>query len=116
MDTDQVAGRFKDVTGQAEAALGEAMGDTDTQAKGRAREAAGVAQNLYGQARETIGEALEDATKSAEKVLRDARDTVESGAAVLKTEVSARPLIALLIAALVGYVIATLMHPAPRRR
>ncbi len=116
MDTDQVAGRFKDVTGQAEADLGEALGDTRTQAKGRAREAEGVAQNLYGQARETIGEALGDATKSAEKVLHGARETVESGAAALKTEINTRPLIALVIAALVGYVIATLIHPTSRRR
>jgi hypothetical protein len=49
-------------------------------------------------------------------VLHGARETVESGAAALKTEINTRPLIALLIAALVGYVIATLIHPTSRRR
>ncbi|WP_158811397.1 CsbD family protein [Beijerinckia sp. L45] len=116
MDSDQIAGKFKDVTGRAEAAIGEATGDRDTQASGRARQAEGKVQDLYGQAQEVIGDALGDTTKSAEKVLHSAREAVETGAATLTKEVNARPLIALLIAALVGYVVAALMHGSSNGR
>ena len=110
MDTDQVAGKFKTVTGKAEAAVGDVTGDRETQVSGQAREAVGKAQDLYGQAQEAIGDALGDATKSAEKVLHSARDAVATGSATLTKEVNARPLIALAIAALVGYVVAALLH------
>lgn len=117
MDTDQIAGKFKDVTGKAEAAVGDAVGDRDTQVSGREREAVGKVQDLYGQAQEAIGDTLGDATKSAEKALHSAREAIETGSASLVKEVNARPLIALLVAALVGYVVAALMHgSAPNRR
>lgn len=110
MDTDQIAGKFKTVTGKAEAAVGDATGDRDTQASGMAREASGKVQDLYGQAQEVIGDALGDASKSAEKVLHSAREAVEAGSATLTKEVNTRPLIALAIAALIGYVVAALLH------
>jgi uncharacterized protein YjbJ (UPF0337 family) len=110
MDSDQIAGKFKDVTGKAEAAIGDATGDQDTQVSGRAREAVGKVQNLYGQAQEALGDTLGDTTKSAEKVLNSASDALGTGATTLTKEVNARPLIALLIAGLVGYVVAALLH------
>ena len=116
MDTDQIAGKFKDVAGQAEAAVGDAFDDRGAQVGGRVRQAEGVTQNLYGQAQDVLGDALGDASKSAEKVLNSAREAVESGADTLKKEVNARPLIALLIAALVGYVVASLMHTSSGSR
>ncbi len=114
MEPDQIVGKFKDVAGQAEAAVGRATGDHETEVSGRARQAAGVAQNVFGQAQDAFG----DAAKSAERAVHNARESVESGAAVLKDEINARPLIAILIAALVGYVVASLMHsssPSSRR-
>jgi uncharacterized protein YjbJ (UPF0337 family) len=116
MDTDQIAGKFKDVTGKAEAAIGDLTGDRETQVSGREREAAGKVQDLYGQARDMLGDAVDDAAASAEKVLHSAREAVGSGTASLTKEINARPLIALLIAALVGYVVASLIHSSNSRR
>ena len=54
-------------------------------------------RDLYGQAKDTFGDSFSDVSDSAEKALRS-----------LEKEVKARPLVALLIAALVGYVLAQL--------
>ena len=97
MDSDRVAGKVKETIGKAEATAGDVLGDPETEAQGRVRQAAGAAQDLYGQAKDTFGDSLSDLSDSTDKALRS-----------LEHEVKARPLIALLIAALVGYVVAQL--------
>ncbi len=97
MDTDRIGGKAKETIGKAEAGLGDLTGDKETEASGYVRQAAGTAQNVYGQAKDTFGDTLSDATDSAQKALN-----------TLEAEVKARPLIALLIAALIGYVLAQL--------
>ncbi len=97
MDPDRITGKAKETVGKAEAGIGDVTGDKETEASGYVRQAAGTAQNVYGQAKDTFGDTFADATESAEKALHS-----------LEAEVKARPLIALLIAALVGYVLAQL--------
>ena len=101
MDTDRIGGKAKETLGKAQSTAGEVFGDKETELKGHAREASGTAQNVYGQAKDklndTFGDTFADASGSAERALHS-----------LETEVKARPLIALLVAALVGYVLAQL--------
>ena len=97
MDTDRIKGTAKETVGKAEASVGEAVGDDSTQATGRVRQAAGAAQDVYGQAKDTLEDSFANVSESAGKALHS-----------LEQEVKARPLIALLIAALVGYVLAQL--------
>ena len=104
MDTDRIKGTAKETFGKAEASVGDAVGDDSTEATGRVRQAAGAAQDVYGQAKDaygqakdTLGDSLSNVTDSAGKALH-----------TLEQEVKARPLIALLIAALIGYVLAQL--------
>ena len=52
MDKDRIVGSAKDIAGKVEGAVGESTGNAQTQATGRAREAAGTVQNLYGQAKD----------------------------------------------------------------
>ncbi len=97
MDTDRVSGKVKETVGKAEATVGDVTGDPETEASGYVRQASGTAQNIYGQAKDTFGDTFADAQVSAEKALHS-----------IEAEVKARPLIALLIAALLGYVLAQL--------
>lgn len=101
VDSDRVTGKVKETVGKVEAAAGEALGDHETEASGRVRQAAGAAQDFYGQAkdkaRDAFGDNFADVGESAERALDS-----------LQREVQARPLIALLIAALVGFVLAQL--------
>ncbi len=97
MDTDRIKGTAKETFGKAEASVGDAIGDDSTEATGRVRQAAGAAQDVYGQAKDTLGDSFANVSDSAGKALHS-----------LEQEVKARPLIALLIAALIGYVLAQL--------
>ncbi len=115
METDQIAGKFKDVTGKAEAAVGKAAGSPDAELSGRERQVEGKAQDLYGKAQDVLGDVFGDTAKSADKAMKSARDVFESGSQTLAKEVNARPLIALIVAALVGYVVASVMHGSSRR-
>jgi uncharacterized protein YjbJ (UPF0337 family) len=65
MDKDRIAGSAKDFAGKVEGAVGDAMGDAQTQAAGRAREAAGSVQNLYGQAKDAARDAGDAAVNAS---------------------------------------------------
>ena len=97
MDSDRIKGTAKETLGKAEAAAGDMLGDHETEARGRARQATGAAQDLFGQAKDQFGDSFSNVSASAEKALKS-----------LETEVKASPFIALLIAALIGYVVAQL--------
>ncbi|MGY4346241.1 uncharacterized protein YjbJ (UPF0337 family) [Bradyrhizobium sp. GM7.3] len=70
MDKDRIVGSAKEFAGRAEGAIGDLASDTQTQASGKAREAAGSVQNLYGQAKD----AVRDATDTAASYAKDAYD------------------------------------------
>ena len=70
MDKDRIVGSAKEFAGRAEGAVGDLAGDAQTQASGKAREAAGTVQNLYGQAKD----AVRDATETAAGYAKDAYD------------------------------------------
>ena len=57
MDKDRIVGSAKEFAGRAEGAVGDLAGDAQTQASGKAREAAGTVQNLYGQAKDAVRDA-----------------------------------------------------------
>jgi uncharacterized protein YjbJ (UPF0337 family) len=50
VDQNRVEGFARDVGGKVQDAVGGLMGDSSTQARGKANQAVGTAQNLYGQA------------------------------------------------------------------
>jgi uncharacterized protein YjbJ (UPF0337 family) len=107
MDEDRVAGSAKNWAGKVEGAVGDAVGDADTQASGRVREAAGKVQNLYGQAKDAAREAADNAIDYARG----------DGAEAVAKLVHQNPIGALVSAAAVGFALALLMmRPAPRRR
>lgn len=54
MNTDQVKGSVKDVTGKAQRKIGEAVGSEKQQAKGLKKEVEGKTQKAFGDAKETI--------------------------------------------------------------
>ena len=119
MDTDRIGGAAKETVGKAQAVAGEAFGDNDMELKGHARQAAGAAQNVYGQAKDKLGDAADAAQgmygQAKDKLgdtfgdtFSDATGSAERALHSLEKEVKERPLIALLIAALVGYVLAQL--------
>ena len=119
MDTDRIGGAAKETLGKAQTTAGEMLGDNETELKGRERQASGTAQNVYGQAKDALGGAADTAQgmygQAKDKLgdtfgdtFSDASGSAERALHSLEKEVKDRPLIALLIAALVGYVLAQL--------
>ena len=80
MSATQAEGTIRNVAGKAEEAIGSMTGDTSTEMRGKARQVAGQAQEAYGEAVETVRHATTD-----------------------------QPLIALGLAAGVGFVLGMLM-------
>ncbi|OKO78167.1 CsbD family protein [Bradyrhizobium sp. AS23.2] len=115
MDTDRIVGSAKEYAGRAEGAIGEMAGDANTQASGKAREAAGTVQNLYGQAKDAVRDATDTATSYAKDVYENSGDTFRDGSQALSRKVRDNPLGALLVAGGIGFALALLMSRPARR-
>jgi uncharacterized protein YjbJ (UPF0337 family) len=57
MDTDRISGTARNLGGKVEEGIGRAVGDTETQVRGKVDQAMGTAQDLYGQAKDTAADA-----------------------------------------------------------
>ncbi len=92
MDENRIKGTARNLGGKLQDKVGEATGDSETQARGKANEAAGTVQDAFGSALDTAGDWTSNLAETA-------------------TE---RPLLALLAAVSVGYMLRLLTHA--RRR
>jgi uncharacterized protein YjbJ (UPF0337 family) len=86
MDEDRFGGTLKQAAGKVQGTAGDLLGDSKMQVEGAAREVAGRAQDAYGQAKD---------------VARGAAEQVGRG-------VEQQPVVALLIAGVIGYALGLL--------
>jgi len=86
MDENQVGGAVQQTVGKVQGAAGDLLGDTKTQAEGAAREIAGKAQEAYGQAKEVAHSAAQQVGRGMDQ----------------------QPVIALLVAGVIGYALGVL--------
>jgi uncharacterized protein YjbJ (UPF0337 family) len=95
MNSDNIEGGAKNMFGKAEEAVGDVVGDSNTQASGMARQVSGKAQEVYGDVKEQAQEAAEHVSALVEQ----------------------KPFIALLVAGAVGFALGSLLtaSAAPRR-
>lgn len=115
MDKDRIAGSAKDFAGKVEGAVGDVAGDAQTQAAGRAREAAGAVQNLYGQAKDAARDATDAAVGYAKDAYESSGETLRDSSQAVAKKVQDNPLGALLVAAGLGFALALWMTRPPRR-
>ncbi len=99
MDENRVEGTAKDIGGNIKSTVGDLTGDTKTQASGAVDQVVGTAQQAYGK--------LKDSAGGAGSAMVDQLDEV---GAFLGDTVAERPLVSLLVAGAVGYVLAMLMR------
>jgi uncharacterized protein YjbJ (UPF0337 family) len=78
MDENRIAGTARNMGGKVEEGVGRAIGDTKTQIRGIADQAAGTAQDLYGQARDSAADAAVVARDSAASLEKWLRHTIET--------------------------------------
>jgi uncharacterized protein YjbJ (UPF0337 family) len=86
MDENEVGGAARQMVGKIQGAAGDLVGDAKTQVEGAAREIGGKAQEAYG----------------------EAKDMARSAATQVGRGVEQQPVVALLIAAAVGYALGLL--------
>ena len=92
MDEDRVKGSATDIGGKVKDAAGGLLGDNKMQAEGKVDQASGQLQNAYGSAKDALSEGADTLGTQVDSLLKD------------------RPMVALLGAVGVGYVLARLMH------
>ena len=92
MDEDRVKGSATDIGGKVKDAAGGLLGDNKMKAEGKADQASGQLQNAYGSAKDALSEGADTLGTQVDSLLKD------------------RPMVALLGAVGVGYVLARLMH------
>jgi uncharacterized protein YjbJ (UPF0337 family) len=115
MDKDRIVGSTKEFAGRAEGAVGDLAGDAQTQASGKAREAAGTVQNLYGQAKDAVRDAADTATSYAKDAYDKPTETLRDGSQAIAQKVQDNPLGALMVAGGIGFALALLMSRPARR-
>ena len=67
MNKDQINGAAKDLAGKAQKVMGKAVGSTEYEAKGLAKQAEGKIQKGYGDVKRTLSDAADDAYSSVQK-------------------------------------------------
>lgn len=92
MDEDRIKGSASDIGGKVKDAAGGLLGDNKMQAEGKADQVSGQLQNAYGSAKDAVSEGAETLGTQVDSLLKE------------------RPMVALLGAVGVGYVLARLMH------
>jgi uncharacterized protein YjbJ (UPF0337 family) len=61
MNKDRVEGKAKDIAGRAERQIGEWTGDSESQAKGAAKQVEGKVQNAWGKAKDAVNKSTDRA-------------------------------------------------------
>jgi uncharacterized protein YjbJ (UPF0337 family) len=93
MDEDRIAGTARKLGGKVQEDVGRLTGDTQTQLKGMANQAAGTAQDLYGQAADT------------------ARDTAATFDKWLRSTIETQPYTTALVALGIGWLLGRMHRP-----
>jgi uncharacterized protein YjbJ (UPF0337 family) len=117
VNKDVVEGTVDQVIGKGQAAVGDAIGDTQAEIDGKVRELKGKAQEAYGKAREAYGKASEtvkDWAEHAPETVREAREkaarAAEEASARVRTQVQEQPLATLAGGIALGFVIGWLLN------
>ncbi len=92
MDEDRIKGTATNIGGKVKDATGGLLGDSKTQAEGKADQASGQLQNAFGSAKDAVRDGAETMGEQIDSLMQE------------------RPMVALLGAVGVGYVLARLMH------
>lgn len=92
MDEDRIEGAATNLDGKVKDAVGSLVGDSKTQAEGKADQVSGTIQNAYGSAKDGAQEAVTTLGNQLDTLMKE------------------RPIVALLAAVGVGFVLTRLMQ------
>lgn len=128
MDMDRIEGSAQQIGGKVQDAAGQVSGDHGLRADGIADEVMGAARNLYGQvkdglrgatdtaadyaglAQDQAREAADAVSDFANRAYDEGRHSLREGARTIEHGVEEHPLMGLMIAGTVGYLLGLLVH------
>jgi uncharacterized protein YjbJ (UPF0337 family) len=108
MDMDRIRGTAQQVGGKLRDVAGQVTGDRGLRAEGIVDEVAGGVRNLYGRAKDGLRDAADTAASHAGHT--PAGRGRSRGARAIGHEVEDHPLMGLMIAGTVGYLVGVLLH------
>ena len=114
MDENRFEGAARKVGGKVEGAVGDLTGDTKMQAEGAMDRLGGAAQGTFGKAKDAVRDVAGKTGDHASDYGSQVRDQIEEAGDYIAEQVDQRPIIAILIAAGLGFLIAIASKPAPR--
>ena len=114
MNEDEIKGVSQEAVGQVKGAVGGLTGDTSTQIEGKLDEASGKLKAQYGGMVDDLAAKASDLAGRAGETVKDVGQTIysagnQAGRVVGETVVQ-QPLLSLIGAAAVGYLVAYLLH------
>lgn len=105
MDVDRIKGAARTSYGRLQQDYGRLSGDEATELRGAGEQAYGQAQQAYGQGKDHWRETVDRASSFAENAYDEGRRQVERGAGALNVQVEVNPVMSILIACAVGYLL-----------
>ncbi|TNC07666.1 CsbD family protein [Methylobacterium terricola] len=117
VDSNRVSGAAKEFGGKVQGAMGSLVGDSETQARGKANEVEGSVENLYGQAKDAVrdvaeqaGDLARDALKQGRERYPDAERAYRQSADTVSQYAKEAPLMVAIMAGAIGYLLALVIH------
>ena len=105
MDVDRIKGAARTSYGRMQEDYGRASGDDTATLRGAAEQAHGRTQAAYGQAKDNLRDTVDRAASYAESAYDEGRRRIERGADALNVQVEVNPVMSILIACAVGYLL-----------
>ena len=110
MDTDRIKGMAQNAGGAIQKTVGDLTDDPQGQVEGVARQVAGKTQELYGQAKESLSGASSVVADYAGTAYEQGGDYTSRGARMARQEIVERPLTAIILAGVIGYLLSMFLH------
>lgn len=110
MAFDRLKGTAQEAAGRAQSAAGGMFGDRSTQAEGKARQYGGRAQDTYGDAKSRMSDAADYVSDSVGDLYEHGDEYARRGARAVTSSAKGYPIVAILIAAGLGFLVAMLIQ------
>ena len=110
MDMDRIRGTAQQVGGKLRDVAGQVTGDRGLRAEGIVDEVAGGVRNLYGQAKDGLRDAADTAADHVGRTSGGGRRSLGRTARAIEHRVEDHPLMGLMVAGTVGYLVGVLLH------
>ena len=105
INSDTIEGSMDEFGGKAKSAVGNAFGDTKTQAEGALDQAKGKVQDAYGKARDAVKDWADDAPEYVQKAKETGRRYAEQGSEKVKEVVQDQPVAVLAGGIALGFLV-----------